>query len=159
MRTSRRSIGSRLRIMATLVLAVPAASQAQEGTAGRLLKPMTTLQIVTGQRGGTRPLDGGVLVRYSGAYDVYEMLLREYGLRLQRVECVVVDERQIPHSRGWASYLRRLRPEGIERVDLLFSGAMLRIYTLDFIDHTPHGLVRLHAPSYVERQHVEPLCT
>ena len=153
----------RVTFLSLALATMPVGAIAQDGIAARMavdgrLQRGSAAQIVAGHRGAMRSLEGTTLVRYSGRYDLYETLVREYGYRLEGVECIVVDERQVPRSHGWASYLRSLRPEAVDRVDLLFSGAMLRIYTLDFIARTPPGLVWLRTPTYIGRPHIEPLC-
>lgn len=116
------------------------------------------VDVTRGRRSVIRALDRDGLLRFAGTFTVYDMLLNEYGRRLERVECIVVDEVQIPRVRGWRSYLSTMLPEELERVEFLFRGAMLRIYTRDFIRRMPVGRVELRAPLFFSRPRVEPLC-
>ena len=94
------------------------------------------------------PLDRDEVARWRGA-PLDEVLRLEYPAQARRVRCVVVDE--------WA--MTPLQAEGfltttpaweVERMEFLFRGAMLRIYTRDFMRRMLGGGVRLAAPVYVD---------
>lgn len=114
--------------------------------------------VTRGRSSVIRSLDREGLLRFSGTFTVYDMLLYEYGRRLQRVQCIVVDEEQIQRSRGWRSYLSTMLPEELERVEFLFGGGMLRIYSREFIRRMSVGRVELTRPLMFPRPRVEPLC-
>lgn len=116
------------------------------------------VDITRGRASVRRPLDQEALLRFRGTFTVYDMILYEYGRRADRVGCLVVDERQIPRSWGWRSYLTTMLPEELARLEFLFSGAMLRIYTRDFVRRMPIDRVELRTPTYVEA-FGEPFCT
>jgi hypothetical protein len=102
-----------------------------------------------GRRTLTMPaLERDEIVRWRGAA-LDEVLRLEYPGRARRIRCVVVDE--------WA--MTPLQAEGfltttpaweVERMEFLFDGAMLRIYTRDFMKEMLSGGVKLAAPAYVE---------
>ena len=116
------------------------------------------IEVTRGRRSVRRPMDRERLLRYAGAHTVYDMLLAEYGYRLQRVGCIVVDEEQILASRGWRSYLSTMLPEELERVEFLFGGGMLRIYTRAFIQRMSVARVELREPMMFPRPRVDALC-
>ena len=116
------------------------------------------IEVTRGRRSVLRPMDRERLLRFAGTYTVYDMLLAEYGYRLERVVCIVVDEEQILSSWGWRSYLSTMLPEELERVEFLFGGGMLRIYTRDFIRRMGVARVELREPMMFPRPRVDPLC-
>jgi hypothetical protein len=117
------------------------------------------VEVTRGRRSVVRPLDRERLLRFAGTFTVYDMLLSEYRYRLRRVQCIVVDEEQILASRGWRSFLSTMLPEELERVEFLFGGGMLRIYTRDFIRRMSVTRVELRSPTLFPRPRVDPLCT
>ena len=104
-----------------------------------------------------RPLSRERLLRYAGRHTVASMLEWEYGRRLRRVECVLVDEK--PLLGAWQlETLYHVLPEDLERVEFLYAGAMLRIYTRDFMREMIGREVELRMPSYFQRPNLDPLC-
>jgi hypothetical protein len=76
------------------------------------------------------------------------VLRNEYSIHLSRVRCVLVDDKQLPPSVD-GPMLGTMNPEDIQRVEVLFNGAMLRIYTREFIRRMIGRQVDLRAPVYV----------
>jgi hypothetical protein len=108
-----------------------------------------------------RPMNRERLLRYAGRHTVASMLEWEYGNRLRRVRCLVLNEEQM--LGGWEpSSLFHTLPEDLQRVELLFDGAMLRIYTREFMREMISREVELRTPSYFQpfqRSSADPLCT
>lgn len=85
---------------------------------------------------GFRNLNRERLLRYAGSHALWDVLLWELGeRRLDRVACVVIDER--PYSAGpeVRAQLLHMLPEELERIEFMFRGAMLRVYTREFMQH------------------------
>ncbi len=78
-----------------------------------------------------RPLDREALLR-SGGGSLREILKARYSIHLRRLGCIVVDDQPLPPFISGAM-LDAMNPVDIERVEVLFRGAMLRIYTRNFI--------------------------
>lgn len=115
--------------------------------------------LTIGRRAVTRSIERDDALDFAATFTVYDMLLSEYGGRLERVRCLVVDEEQIsPRHQDWPTYLGTMLPEEVERVDFLFRGSMLRIYTRDFIKRMSLTAVTLNDPTYVDGSPGEPLC-
>ncbi|HEX2167149.1 MAG TPA: carboxypeptidase regulatory-like domain-containing protein [Longimicrobiales bacterium] len=93
---------------------------------------------------GMPPVDREELLASNA--NLYQMLDQRGYLR--RVRCVLVDDVQyFGHER--AGILRTTLPEDVERVELLYRGAMLRVYTRDFIRRMVMGQVAIRRPLYV----------
>jgi len=107
-----------------------------------------------------RPLNREGLLRYAGRQTVAGMLEWEYGNRLRQVRCVLVNEEQL--AGAWQpSTLFHILPEDVERIEFLFAGAMLRIYTREFMREMISREVELRTPSYFApfaERGVDPLC-
>jgi hypothetical protein len=104
-----------------------------------------------------QPMDRERALRYVGRHTVATMLDWEYGRRLDRVACTLVNEVQWLFD--WKpSALSQLLPEDIERIEFLFEGKMMRIYTREFMRTMISREVELRTPVYVERLFVDPIC-
>jgi hypothetical protein len=77
---------------------------------------------------------------------VLDLLQTRYSINLDRVRCIVIDERQ--KYNGLAEFAVIL-PEEVERIEVLERGAMLRVYTRDFIRTMLGGGIRLRRPVYI----------
>ena len=78
-----------------------------------------------------------------------DVLRVEYPARARRVACVLVDERRLTPFE--ADGLLSTTPAWeVERMEFLFNGAMLRIYTREFMKRMLSGGVGLAAPVYVD---------
>lgn len=105
-----------------------------------------------------RPLDRNRLLRWTGA-SLADVLLGSYPrFRLERVRCIVVDERVLPHQID-GDVLESMSPGNVERVEFLYRGAILRIYTRDFMKRMIAGQVELRPVTYVETPLGPPFCT
>ncbi len=77
------------------------------------------------------------------------MLRTEYPAQVRRIACVLLDER--PLTPFEAEGLLETTPAWeVERMEFLFSGAMLRIYTREFMKKMMAGGMSLGAPVYVQ---------
>jgi hypothetical protein len=94
-----------------------------------------------------RPLDRDALLR-SGGVSLRDVLRAKYSIHLRRLRCVLVDDKQLPPAVD-GPMLGTMHPEDIQRVEVLFNGAMLRIYTREFIRRMIGRQVDLRAPVYV----------
>lgn len=94
-----------------------------------------------------RPLDRDALLR-SGGGSLRDVLAARYSIHLRRVRCILVDERLLPPSVD-GRMLGAMNPETIERVEFLFNGAMLRIYTREFVRRMIGRRIDLRSPIYV----------
>lgn len=94
-----------------------------------------------------RPMNRERLLRYAGHADLLTTLEFEYWRRIGRVGCVVLDEEQL--LGGATSLLWTMLPEELERIEFLFRGAMLRIYTREFMREMIAGGIELRRPSMV----------
>ena len=107
-----------------------------------------------------RPMTRERLLRYAGRLTIADMLEWEYGRRLRRVKCVLINEEQL--AGAWQpSSLFHILPEDVERIEFLFDGAMLRIYTREFMREMISREVPLRTPSYFDpfpNRGVDPLC-
>jgi hypothetical protein len=97
-------------------------------------------------------IDREALLRSNGT--ILDILESRYSINLRRVRCIVIDERQ--NNNGMEALALYL-PEDVERVEVLERGAMLRIYTREFIRKMLGGGVRLARPIYVPDAR-PPLC-
>lgn len=93
-----------------------------------------------------RPLDRETLL-HSGGGSLRDILMARYSIHLRRLQCIVVDDRMLPPGME-EEMLGHMNPDDVERVEVLFRGAMLRVYTRNFIRRMVSGSVKL--PSLVE---------
>lgn len=104
-----------------------------------------------------QPLDRDRLLRSTG-FSLAEVLLNSYPrFRLQRVQCIVVDERVLPHQID-GQVLEGMSPGNVERVEFLYRGAVMRIYTRDFMKRMIAGQVELRPVSYMPTPFGPPFC-
>ncbi len=109
-----------------------------EAQVGRLVER------AAGRRAATmRPMDRERLLRWAGRTDLLGVLQFEYRGRMGRVACTVVDEEQILGLPLWT-----LLPEELERIEFLFRGRMLRIYTREFMAEMIVRDIELREPRY-----------
>jgi hypothetical protein len=124
--------------------------------ADSLVEAMVAVQVERLQRrasprfvAGFRNLGRDRLVRYAGSATVWDVLLFEYGeRRLERVSrgCVLIDERQHEVGPATRALLMHLLPEELERIEFMFGGSMLRIYTREFMQQMIARNVPLRRP-------------
>lgn len=101
-----------------------------------------------GRRAITMPaLEREEMARWRGAA-LDEVLRLEYPVRARRVRCVVVDEWAMTPIQA-EGFLTTTPAWEIERMEFLFDGAMLRVYTRDFMRGMLAGGVELAAPVFV----------
>jgi hypothetical protein len=104
-----------------------------------------------------RAMDRDRVLGYAGGHTVATMLEWEYGRRLGSVRCLLVNEE--PWLSDWQPWtLFHILPEDLERVELLFDGQMLRIYTREFMREMISRDVELRTPVFVDRLFVDPIC-
>jgi hypothetical protein len=104
-----------------------------------------------------QPMDRERALTYAGRHTVASMLEWEYGARINRVACTLVNE--VPWLFDWKpSTLTQILPEDIERIEFLFEGKMMRIYTREFMREMISRDVELRTPVYVDRLFIDPLC-
>ncbi len=106
-----------------------------------------------------RPMNRQRLLRFAGTHTLRAVLEGEYRFYLERVRCVIIDEQQ--QIGVWEpSTLFYLLPEEIERIEFLFRGAMLRIYTREFMQEMIARNTELREPIFFAppRSVVIPLC-
>lgn len=84
----------------------------------------------------------------------FDLIRYRYGRFLSRVKCMLIDDRQTYN--GLAELMHFL-PDELERIEFLFRGRMLRIYTRDYMRKLVGGGVELVRPVYVEYGS-PPLC-
>ena len=104
-----------------------------------------------------RPLNRDQLLRYRGAV-LLDVLKSQYSLFAGRVKCVMMDDERIDPmiDREW---LGTVPVTDLERIEFLFGGAMLRIYTREFIRDMMAGSAQVEEPPvYVEVPGGEPFC-
>lgn len=101
-----------------------------------------------------RPLDREDLLR-NKSLTLDQLLHYRYGPRLQ-VACVVLDERALTPEMG-DGVLSTMLAEEAERIELLFRGRMLRIYTREFMRTLLGSGRKLVDPVYVSMAH-PPFC-
>jgi hypothetical protein len=87
---------------------------------------------------GMRNLNRDRLLRYAGSATVWDVLLFEYGERKlgrlgSRNACILIDEVQHEVGPGTRALLMHMLPEELERIEFMFSGTMLRVYTREFM--------------------------
>ena len=103
-------------------------------------------------------MDRDRLVFYSGTFSLLEALEVEYRNRdMAGIGCIIIDEKRedfLPADH----LLQTLLPEELERVELLFDGQMLRIYTREFMQYMFDTELELRVPVFVAIDPL-PLCS
>ena len=84
--------------------------------------------------------------------------LLDFDFRDYRPACVVIDEEQIIDAGTLGIVLATTFAGELQRVEFLFDGAMVRIYTRAFIRDMITRDIELRDPIYVPRPNVGPLC-
>lgn len=79
-------------------------------------------------------------------WTVLDIINTRYGNWMGRVGCILIDDVQ---TRRGIEELGLMLPDRIQRIELLFRGRMLRVYTRDFIRRMLGGGVTLKPPLYV----------
>ncbi len=102
-----------------------------------------------------RPMNRDRLLRRRGM-TLYDVLHTDYAHRL-RLGCVVLDEFPLAPSIA-DGILQTIPVEDVERIEFLFRGRMLRIYTRDFMRTMIGSQVELRRATYVDIAS-PPLCT
>jgi hypothetical protein len=102
-----------------------------------------------------RPLDRDDLLRRGGS-TLLELLRTEYGQRV-RLGCVILDERSLTPAMA-DGVIRTMLAQDVERIEFLFRGRMLRIYTREFMRTMLGGGIELAVPTYVDMAR-PPFCT
>lgn len=97
---------------------------------------------------GFRNMNRTALLRYAERHTLWDVLLWEYGERkLDRVICVVMDEEPFDSGAVARSMLLHTLPAEVERIEFMFGGAMLRVYTRSFMQQMIARDVPLRRPS------------
>jgi hypothetical protein len=104
-----------------------------------------------------QPMGRERALEYAGNHTVATMLEWEYGRRIGRVACTLVNEVQWVFDWQPAT-LTQILPEDIQRIEFLFEGKMMRIYTREFMREMINREVELRMPVYVERLGTDPVC-
>lgn len=101
-----------------------------------------------------RPMNRERLARWDSS-TLLQVLEGEYSRRLRSVRCVIVDEwaTEMPYR----DVLKTMFPEEIERVEFLFNGQMLRVYTRRFMSKMVGGRTELRPALFVLMGRT-PLC-
>jgi hypothetical protein len=95
------------------------------------------------------PMNRDRLLRYAGSFTLLDALEIEFRNRdIAQIPCVIVDERR-EEFLPVGFFLQTTLPEELERVELLFSGDMLRIYTREFMQYMFDTELELRAPVWV----------
>ena len=105
---------------------------------------------------GRRPMDRESLLRYAGTHTLGDAIEFEYFRGVQGIACVFVDE-ELRDFLPLEVLLQGILPERLERIELLFEGAMLRIYTREFMQDLFDLVVELRTPIFVPGTN-PPLC-
>jgi len=101
-----------------------------------------------------RPITRDDLMRMIN-WNVLDVIKTRYPTRIDRIACILIDDVQT--QRG-IDELGVMLPDRFERIELLFRGAMLRLYTRDFIRRLSGGAVTLRPPLYVSNPGSPPYC-
>lgn len=103
-----------------------------------------------------RPLNRDDLARWRGA-TLLELLQSAYPYQGRRIRCVVVNERSLtPESAG--GVLETTLARDVERIEFLFGGGMLRVYTREFMRTMLGSGIELRRATYADMAE-PPLCT
>lgn len=101
------------------------------------------------------PVDRDRLLGWTGV-SLREVLAGTYPTRWRRIRCVLVDEVLVPPGYEM-DMMESTFPGEVERLEFLFRGRMLRVYTRGFLRDMIAGLVELRTPVYVDEAK-PPLC-
>jgi hypothetical protein len=141
----------------SVIIAQEDARYVFEVEADPLIEAMVDVQVERLERrasprfvAGFRNLNRDRLLRYAGSATLWDVLLFEYGeQRLDRVRCVVIDEESFLAGPEPRAMLLHLLPEELERIEFMFGGAMLRVYTREFMQSMIARNVELIRPFYI----------
>ena len=98
---------------------------------------------------GRRPMNRDRLVYYAGTFSLLDALEVEFRNRaIDEIECIIIDEKREQFLPA-GHFLQSILPEELERVELLFDGAMIRIYTRQFMQYMFDLELDLRPPVYV----------
>jgi hypothetical protein len=100
------------------------------------------------------PMDREYLMANRNA-TALDLIRYRYGQRINRVGCILIDDRQ---SYNGLDELNHYLPDELERIEMLYRGAMLRIYTRDYLSKLVGGGVTLVKPLYVQGLSKTPFC-
>jgi hypothetical protein len=100
------------------------------------------------------PMDREYLMANRNA-TALDLIRYRYGQRINRVGCILIDDRQ---SYNGLDELNHYLPDELERIEMLYRGAMLRIYTRDYLSKLVGGGVKLVKPLYVQGLSKTPFC-
>ncbi len=100
-----------------------------------------------------KPIDRAELERKEN-HSLYDLLREEYGPWIERVQCILIDDEQ--RYEGF-DLLKLYAASDLQRVEVLFGGHMLRIYTRDYVIDMIAGRARLVRPLYLDQVR-PPLC-
>lgn len=90
------------------------------------------------------PIDRTELLR-NGNATALDLMRQKYGPLLKRVRCIIIDDQQAHMPmKLFDNYMA----DQLERIELLFRGAMLRVYTRDYLRRLVGGNVTLPRPLY-----------
>jgi len=134
---------------------------AEDPIAARMIE--TQIVRIADRAGGRRaitmaPLGRDRLLRWTGV-GLGDVLRASYPRRrLQAVRCIFLDERVLPPEID-GDVVESISPGNVERVEFLFEGAVLRIYTRDFMKRMIAGQVELREATYVAVPNGDPFCT
>lgn len=111
-----------------------------------------------GRRSITTPaLERDDIARWGGAA-LDEVLRLEYPVRSRRLVCLVADEWPMSPLQA-EGFLTTTPAWEVERMEFLFDGQMLRVYTRDFMKTMLSGGVQLGAPALTPGGVQGPFCT
>ena len=121
----------------------------------------TEIRRIEERAGGRRsivmqPMNQGSLLRWGG-YTLKELIQLRYPRRGKGIGCVVVDERVLTLSMAEGVLLTTLALE-VERIEFLFRGRMLRVYTREFLRTMIGRGIELRRATYVDLGR-PPFCT
>ena len=106
---------------------------------------------------GRQPMDRETLLKYAGTHTLGDAIDFEYFRGVQGIECVLVDEK-LQHFLPLETLLQGILPERLERIEVLFGGAMLRVYTREFMQDLFDLVVELNQPFYFQPPFGDPIC-
>ena len=92
-----------------------------------------------------------------GANPLGDAIDFEYFRGVQGIECVLVDEK-LQDFLPLETLLQGILPERLERIEVLFGGAMLRVYTREFMQDLFDLVVELNQPFYFQPPFGDPIC-
>ena len=106
---------------------------------------------------GRRPMDRESLLKYAGTHTLGDAIDFEYFRGVQGIACVFLDE-ELQDFLPLEVLLQGILPERLERIEVLFGGAMLRVYTREFMQDLFDLVVELHQPFFFQPPFGEPIC-